>query len=136
MIKILFVCHGNICRSPMAEFVMKNLVAKAGLEYLISISSCAATYEEIGNDTYPPVRRLLKDKGIPFTKREARIFTPADYEESTYVIGMMMRTAMIFTVLPKAIRRKKSPSFSNGQEKIGALPIRGTLMIMKQPTVI
>ncbi len=51
MIKILFVCHGNICRSPMAEFVMKNLVAKAGLEHLISVSSCAATYEEIGNDT-------------------------------------------------------------------------------------
>ena len=83
MIKILFVCHGNICRSPMAEFVMKDLVAKAGLEHLISISSCAATYEEIGNDTYPPVRRLLNEKGIPFTKREARIFTPADYEEST-----------------------------------------------------
>ena len=51
MIKILFVCHGNICRSPMAEFVMKDLVAKAGLEHLISVSSCAATYEEIGNDT-------------------------------------------------------------------------------------
>lgn len=88
MIKILFVCHGNICRSPMAEFVMKDLVAKAGLEHLISVSSCAATYEEIGNDTYPPVRRLLNEKGIPFTKRESRIFTPADYEESTYIIGM------------------------------------------------
>lgn len=136
MIKILFVCHGNICRSPMAEFVMKDLVAKAGLEHLISISSCAATYEEIGNDTYPPVRRLLNEKGIPFTKREARIFTPADYEESTYIIGMMMRTAAIFTVLPKATRRKKCPSFSNGQEKIGVSPIRGTLMITKQPTVI
>ena len=48
MIKILFVCHGNICRSPMAEFVMKDLVAKAGLEHLISVSSCAVTYEEIG----------------------------------------------------------------------------------------
>lgn len=136
MIKILFVCHGNICRSPMAEFVMKDLVAKAGLEHLISVSSCAATYEEIGNDTYPPVRRLLTKKGIPFTKREARIFTPADYEESTYIIGMMMRTAAIFTVLPKATRRKKCPSFSNGQEKIGVSPIRGTLMITKQPIVI
>lgn len=136
MIKILFVCHGNICRSPMAEFVMKNLVAKAGLEHLISVSSCAATYEEIGNDTYPPVRRLLKDKGIPFTKREARIFTPADYEESTYIIGMMMRTAAIFTVLPKATRRKKCPSFLNGQEKIGVSPIRGILMITKRPIVI
>lgn len=88
MIKILFVCHGNICRSPMAEFVMKDLVAKAGLEHLISVSSCAVTYEEIGNDTYPPVCRLLNEKGIPFTKREARIFTSADYEESTYIIGM------------------------------------------------
>lgn len=136
MIKILFVCHGNICRSPMAEFVMKDLVAKAGLEHLISVSSCAATYEEIGNDTYPPVRRLLNEKGIPFTKREARIFTPADYEESTYIIGMMMRTAAIFTVLPKTTRRKKCPSFSNGQEKIGVSPIRGTLMITKQPIVI
>lgn len=136
MIKILFVCHGNICRSPMAEFVMKDLVAKAGLEHLISVSSCAATYEEIGNDTYPPVRRLLNEKGIPFTKRESRIFTPADYEESTYIIGMMMRTAAIFTVLPKATRRKKCPSFSNGQEKIGVSPIRGTLMITKQPIVI
>ena len=76
MIKILFVCHGNICRSPMAEFVMKDLVAKAGLEHLISVSSCAATYEEIGNDTYPPVRRLLKDKGIPFTLSLIHISEP------------------------------------------------------------
>lgn len=88
MIRILFVCHGNICRSPMAEFVMKNLVAKAGLEKEISISSCAATYEEIGNDTYPPVRRLLTEKGIPFTKREARILTADDYRDSDYIIGM------------------------------------------------
>ena len=128
MIKILFVCHGNICRSPMAEFVMKDLVAKAGLEHLISISSCAATYEEIGNDTYPPVRRLLNGKHgylrLPITKK------------ALTSSAWMMRTAAIFTVLPKATRRKKCPSFSNGQEKIGVSPIRGTLMITKQPTVI
>ena len=57
MTRILFICLGNICRSPMAEFVMKDLVAKAGLEHLISISSCAATYEEIGNDTSAKIGR-------------------------------------------------------------------------------
>lgn len=136
MIKILFVCHGNICRSPMAEFVMKDLVAKAGLEHLISVSSCAVTYEEIGNDTYPPVRRLLNEKGIPFTKREARIFTPADYEESTYIIGMDDENRRDLYRLTKGDPQKKCPSFSNGQEKIGVSPIRGTLMITKQPIVI
>ncbi len=123
MIKILFVCHGNICRSPMAEFVMKDLVAKAGLAHLISISSCAATYEEIGNDTYPPVRRLLKDKGIPFTKREARIFTPADYEESTYVIGMDDENRHDLYHLTKGDPQKKiSPSRMGGEKRSVADP--------------
>lgn len=120
----------------MAEFVMKDLVAKAGLEHLISISSCAATYEEIGNDTYPPIRRLLKDKGIPFTKREARIFMPADYEESTYIIGMDDENRRDLYRLTKGDPQKKCPSFSNGQGKSGVSPIRGTLMITKQPIVI
>lgn len=77
-----------------------------------------------------------KTRGVPFTKREARIFTPADYEESTYVIGMDDENRHDLYRLTKGDPQKKSPSFSNGQEKIGALPIRGTLMIMKQPTVI
>ena len=60
MIKILFVCHGDICRSPMAEFVMKDLVKKAGLENQFYIESAATSTEEIGNPVYPPARRKLK----------------------------------------------------------------------------
>ena len=88
MIKILFVCHGNICRSPMAEFVMKDMVKKAGLEDRIYVESAATTYEEIGNDIYPPAMRKLREKGIPFTHRAARRMTKNDYEKFDYIIGM------------------------------------------------
>ena len=136
MIKILFVCHGNICRSPMAEFVMKDLVAKAGLEHLISISSCAATYEEIGNDTYPPVRRLLNERGsLSLNGKHGYLRLPIT-KKALISSAWTMRTAVIFTVLPKATRRKRSLSFSNGQGKSGVSPIRGIPMITKQPIVI
>lgn len=136
MIKILFVCHGNICRSPMAEFVMKDLVAKAGLEHLISVSSCAATYEEIGNDTYPPYAGFSTKRGsLSLNGKHEYLRLPITKKVLTSS-AWTMRTAAIFTVLPKATRRKKCPSFSNGQEKIGVSPIRGTLMITKQPIVI
>ena len=64
MVKILFVCHGNICRSPMAEYVMKDLVKKAGLEDQFQIASAATSREEIGNPVYPPARRKLAEHGI------------------------------------------------------------------------
>ena len=64
MIKVLFVCHGNICRSPMAEFVMKDLVKKAGRSQDFHIASAAVSREEIGNDVYPPARRELQRHGI------------------------------------------------------------------------
>ena len=64
MVKILFVCHGNICRSPMAEFVMKDLVKKAGLESQFEIASAAVSREELGNPVYPPARRELARHGI------------------------------------------------------------------------
>ncbi len=64
MIKVLFVCHGNICRSPMAEFIMKDLVKKAGLEQEFHIESAATSTEEIGNPVYPPARRKLAQHGI------------------------------------------------------------------------
>ena len=64
MIRILFLCHGNICRSPMAEFIMKDLVKKAGLEQSIQIESAATSTEEIGNPVYPPARRKLPEHGI------------------------------------------------------------------------
>ena len=65
MIKILFLCHGNICRSPMAEFVMKDLVNKAGAAEKFEIASAAVSREEIGNPVYPPARRELQKHGIP-----------------------------------------------------------------------
>lgn len=88
MIRVLFVCHGNICRSPMAEFIMKDIVKKAGLDEKIEISSVAATQDEIGNDMYPPAKRKLEEIGIPYTRRAARLFTSADYEKYDVIIGM------------------------------------------------
>ena len=71
MKKILFVCHGNICRSPMAEFVMKDLVRKAGLENQFYIESAATSTEEIGNEVYPPAKRKLAEHGISCKRKTA-----------------------------------------------------------------
>ena len=79
MKKILFVCHGNICRSPMAEFIMKKAVADAGLSGEYEIASAATSTEEIGNDIYPPAKETLRRHGIPFERRRARRITPEDY---------------------------------------------------------
>lgn len=70
--KILFVCHGNICRSPMAEFLMKKLVKDAGRAQEFEIDSVATSTEEIGNDMYPPAQHCLHSHGVPFEPREAR----------------------------------------------------------------
>ena len=78
MHKILFVCHGNICRSPMAEFVMKDLVRKAGREAEFEIASVAVSREELGNPIYPPAQRELNRHGVPFDRRRARQITDAD----------------------------------------------------------
>ena len=88
MIKILFVCHGNICRSPMAEFVMKDLAAKAGLAGNFEIASAATSTEEIGNPVYPPARRKLAEHGISCTGKTARQMTRADYDHYDLLIGM------------------------------------------------
>lgn len=89
MVRILFVCHGNICRSTMAEFVMKDMVCKMGLTDKFYIESAATSTEEIGNPIYPPVRRLLAEKGIPFDKsKTARQMTRQDYSRFDYIIGM------------------------------------------------
>ena len=88
MTKILFICHGNICRSPMAEFIMKDLVRKAGLEAQFHIESAATSTEEIGNPVYPPARRKLAEHGIDCTGKTARQLTNADYDKYDLLIGM------------------------------------------------
>ena len=77
MKRILFVCHGNICRSPMAEFILKALVRARGLEDQYYIESAAVSTEEIGNDIYPPAKRCLRQHGVPFSARGARQITAA-----------------------------------------------------------
>ena len=88
MTRILFVCHGNICRSPMAEFVMKDLVKKAGLESEFLIESAATSTEEIGNPVYPPARRKLAEHGIDCAGKTARQLRNEDYERYDLLIGM------------------------------------------------
>ena len=88
MKKILFVCHGNICRSPMAEFVMKDLVQKAGLADHFYIESAATSTEEIGNEVYPPAKRKLAEHGISCKGKKARQMTRSDYQRFDLLIGM------------------------------------------------
>ncbi|MBQ8892997.1 MAG: low molecular weight phosphotyrosine protein phosphatase [Clostridia bacterium] len=86
MKKILMVCHGNICRSPMAEFVLKHLAAERGLNW--EIASAATSREEIGNDIHYGTKSKLREQGIPFTRRQARQITTRDYEYYDLLIGM------------------------------------------------
>lgn len=92
MVRILFVCHGNICRSPMAEFVMKDLAKKAGAADQLEIASAATSGEEIwngvGNPVYPPARRKLAEHGISCEGKRARRLTKADYQYYDMLIGM------------------------------------------------
>ena len=88
MIKILFVCHGNICRSPMAEFVLKDMAAKAGVAHLFRIDSVATSREELGNPVYPPARRELARHGITCEGHRARQITQADLDNNDYVYYM------------------------------------------------
>lgn len=88
MTKILFVCLGNICRSPMAEFVMKDLVKQAGLEGQFRIDSAATSREELGNPVYGPARRKLAEHGISCGVHRARQLQPRDYSEYDLLIGM------------------------------------------------
>ena len=88
MLNILFVCHGNICRSPMAEFVMKDLVRQKGLKEKYEIASAATSREEIGNPVYPPARRKLAEYGIACAGHAARQMTRQDYEHFDLILGM------------------------------------------------
>ena len=88
MIKILFVSHGNICRSPMAEFVMKRLVRERGIERDFIIESAATSREELGNPVYPPARRMLARHGISCSGKTAVQMTKSDYDKYDYIVAM------------------------------------------------
>ena len=88
MIKIMFVCHGNICRSPMADFVFKKMSADKGLSGEFTIESSATSTEEIGNDIHRGTRAILTKYSIPFTPRRAVQLTRADYEKYDLFVGM------------------------------------------------
>ena len=88
MIRVNFVCHGNICRSPMAEYVFKDLVKKSGRETDFYITSSAVSNEEIGNPIHYGTHRILSEKGIPFGDHRATKFTREDYDNFDYIIIM------------------------------------------------
>ena len=86
MIKILFVCHGNICRPPMAEYLFRDMVQKKGLSDCFHIASAATSREEIGNGVYPPAKRKLASVGISCSMHHARQVTKADYDKYDYLL--------------------------------------------------
>ena len=88
MVKILFICHGNICRSTMGEYILKDLVKKAGREAEFEIDSAAVSREEIGNAIYPPMRAALERRGVPVGTHRARQLKRSDYDAYDLLIGM------------------------------------------------
>jgi len=88
MISVMFVCHGNICRSPMAEYIFKKMLAENGLCSSFRVESSAVTTEEIGNDIYPPARKVLARHSVPCPPRGARLITKSDISAFDYVLCM------------------------------------------------
>lgn len=88
MIKILFVCHGNICRSPMAEFLFRDMLIKKGLSQDFFVASAATSREEIGNSIYPPAKKKLSSLGIDCSEKTARQVTKKDYQDFDYLLVM------------------------------------------------
>ena len=87
-LKLIYICHGNICRSPMAEFITKNIVLRAGIAEKFAISSAAVSYEEQGNSMYPPAAAKLRQKGVPFTAHSAHRITPAEARGADILVVM------------------------------------------------
>lgn len=88
MVKVLFVCLGNICRSPMAEFIFKDLAKKEGLEKFVIARSAGTTYETTGQDMHEEAKLKLNEKGIPYGRHRARRMQKRDYSNFNYIIGM------------------------------------------------
>ena len=126
MIKILFVCHGNICRSPMAEFVMKKMVSDAAGEcggHTFEIASAATSTEEIGNPVYPPARRMLERHGIGCSGKTARQMTLQDYEYYDYIVLMDRNNLRnLRWILPRDIYEKEC----SGENVLAAKGVQAT----------
>lgn len=88
MVRILFVCHGNVCRSPMAKFIMEHLVRSCGLEKCVMISSGALSYEAVGNPMYHAAQAVLWENGIPIAHHSSKKIRRSSYSEFEYIIGM------------------------------------------------
>ena len=87
MIKVLFICHGNICRSPMSEYIFRDMVTRRGIAYEFYIASAATSREEIGNPVYPPAKRILREHGISCDGKCAVQMTRADYDKYDYILA-------------------------------------------------
>ena len=105
MKRILFVCHGNICRSPMAEFIAKDYINTHNLKNAYKIGSMATSSEEVGNDLYPLAKQKLKQKNIPFGPHEAKRFSKSDYNDWDYIL--VMDKSNLFDIL-KIVDDKQS----------------------------
>ena len=109
MIKILFICHGNICRSPMGEYVLKDMVRKRGIAHRFQIASAAVSREEIGNPVYPPARRELQRHGIRCDGHAAHQITHTELEEYDHIYYMDASNARFLRRLFGADSRKCQP---------------------------
>ncbi len=142
MIKILFVCHGNICRSPLAEFVLRDMASKAGKEHLLEIASGAVSREEEGNPIYPPARRLLEAQGIHCSAKRARVITRQDcaYYDRIYYMDSanLRRLKMMFPdydgFLPFLDRDVADPYYYGNFEKTWEDIQEGCSRILKECT--
>ena len=134
MKSILFICHGNICRSPMAEFMMKELVAREGRADKFVIASAATSTEEIGNGIHRGTRRILQQNGIYCEGHRAVQMTRADYEKYDYLIGMDEANIRNMLRIVGEDREKKFISFWILPGARGRLQIRGTQVTLKPPT--
>ena len=129
----MFVCHGNICRSPMAEFVFKDIVKNDGKENCFIVRSCATSNEETGNPVYPPARAELEKHGISCDGKFAVRLLPSDYEKYDLFVCMDSAIRLVFSA---ATRKGKLKNFSVLQAPIATLPIRGITADLTKLTTI